>query len=159
LGWISEVKEAVAQLCAYVDLPRSLNALGELLKLVEARKARGASDKPGLELAKPVPTGETLVAAAMTNQAKISRGSVKNAVADFSPTINRFLQAHLFGDIFKRDSLVWQSREQATVGALTATPGVQAQLRSHMAASSAWPLRRHSCGSSAEGAVHHAPVR
>ena len=54
---------------------------------------------------------------------------------DFAPVINQFLQAHLFGDIFERDNLDWQSRELATVGALAATPGVEAQLRSHMAAS------------------------
>ena len=44
------------------------------------------------------------------------------------------MQAHLFGDIFERDNLDWQSRELATVGALAATPGVEPQLRSHMAA-------------------------
>jgi 4-carboxymuconolactone decarboxylase len=41
----------------------------------------------------------------------------------------------LFGDVFERDNLDWQSRELATVGALAATPGVEAQLRSHMGAS------------------------
>ena len=51
------------------------------------------------------------------------------------PEINQFLQAHLFGDIFARDNLDWQSRELATVGALAATPGVEAQLLSHTRAS------------------------
>jgi alkylhydroperoxidase/carboxymuconolactone decarboxylase family protein YurZ len=50
------------------------------------------------------------------------------------PVINRFLQAHLFGDIFERDNLDWQSRELATVGALASTPGVESQLNAHMAA-------------------------
>ncbi|HEU5295669.1 MAG TPA: carboxymuconolactone decarboxylase family protein [Burkholderiaceae bacterium] len=54
---------------------------------------------------------------------------------DFAPVINQFLQANLFGDIFERDNLDWQSRELATVGALAATPGAEAQLRSHMRAS------------------------
>lgn len=54
----------------------------------------------------------------------------------FAPVINQFLQAHLFGDIFERDNLDWRrSRELATVGALAATPGAEAQLRSHMRAS------------------------
>jgi alkylhydroperoxidase/carboxymuconolactone decarboxylase family protein YurZ len=56
-------------------------------------------------------------------------------VTDFAPVINQYLQAHLFGDIFQRDNLDWQSRELATVGALAAMPGVEPQLRSHMAAS------------------------
>ena len=58
-----------------------------------------------------------------------------NTMFDFAPTINQFLQTHLFGDIFARDNLDWQSRELATVGALAATPGVEAQLLSHTRAS------------------------
>lgn len=132
---ISEAKEVLVQLYAYAGFPRSLNALGELLKVVEARKARGIQDAPGSEPSRPVPTGEELIAAGTANQTKISGGPVKNAVTDFAPVINQFLQAHLFGDIFERDNLDWQSRELATVGALAATPGADAQLRSHMAAS------------------------
>ena len=54
---------------------------------------------------------------------------------DFAPAIDKYLKTHLFGDIFERDNLDWQSRELATVGALAATPGLEPQLRSHMAAS------------------------
>ena len=36
---VSEGKEILVQLYAYAGFPRSLNALGELLKVVEARKA------------------------------------------------------------------------------------------------------------------------
>ena len=36
---VSEAKEILVQLYAYVGFPRSLNALGELMKVVEARKA------------------------------------------------------------------------------------------------------------------------
>jgi hypothetical protein len=38
----------------------------------------------------------------------------------------------LFGDIFERDDLDWQSRELPTVGMLSALPGAEAQLQSHM---------------------------
>lgn len=38
----------------------------------------------------------------------------------------------MFGDIFERDNLDWQSRELATVGMLSALPGAEAQLQSHM---------------------------
>jgi 4-carboxymuconolactone decarboxylase len=69
------------------------------------------------------------------NQTRISGAPVTGAVMEFAPVINQFLQAHLFGDIFERDNLDWQSRELATVGALAAMPGVEAQLRSHMSAS------------------------
>jgi alkylhydroperoxidase/carboxymuconolactone decarboxylase family protein YurZ len=132
---VSEGKEILVQLYAYAGFPRSLNALGELLKVVEARKARGIEDAPGREPSRAVATGDELIAIGTANQTKISGGPVKNAVTDFAPVINQFLQAHLFGDIFERDNLDWQSRELATVGALAATPGLESQLRSHMGAS------------------------
>lgn len=132
---VGETKEVLVQLYAYAGFPKSLNALGELLKVVETRKQRGIQDAPGLEPSRAIPTGDALLAAGTANQTTISGGPVKNAVTDFAPVINQFLQAHLFGDIFERDNLDWQSRELATVGALAAMPGVEAQLRSHMAAS------------------------
>jgi alkylhydroperoxidase/carboxymuconolactone decarboxylase family protein YurZ len=132
---ISEAKEVLVQLYAYVGFPKSLNALGELLKVVEARKQRGIQDAPGREPSRTIATGDELVAVGKANQTKISGGPVQGPVFDFAPVINQFLQAHLFGDIFERDNLDWQSRELATVGALAAMPGVEAQLRSHMRAS------------------------
>ncbi len=132
---ISEAKEVLVQLYAYAGFPRSLNALGELLNVVEARKARGIHDEPGQEPRRTIPTGDELIAVGTANQTKISGAPVRGPVMDFAPVINQFLQAHLFGDIFERDNLDWQSRELATVGALAVMPGVEAQLRSHMAAS------------------------
>lgn len=132
---VSEAKEVLVQLYAYAGFPRSLNALGELMNVVEARRKRGIQDAPGLEPSRPVATGVELVAAGRANQSEISGGPVQGAVFDFAPVINQFLQAHLFGAIFERDNLDWQSRELATVGALAATPGAEAQLRSHMRAS------------------------
>ncbi|MDM0030026.1 carboxymuconolactone decarboxylase family protein [Variovorax sp. J31P216] len=82
-----------------------------------------------------MPAGDALRAAGTANQTRISGAPVQGPVFDFAPLINQYLQTHLFGDIFERDNLDWQSRELATVGALAATPGVEAQLRSHMAAS------------------------
>ncbi len=132
---VSEAREALVQLYAYVGFPRSLNALGELMNVVQARKQRGIQDAPGREPSRAIPSGDALVAIGKANQTKISGGPAQGPVFDFAPVINQYLQAHLFGDIFERDNLDWQSRELATVGALAATPGVEAQLRSHMRAS------------------------
>ena len=132
---VSEAKEILVQLYAYAGFPKSLNALAELMKVVEARKQRGIADAPGREPSRVAATGNELVAVGKANQTEISGGPVQGAVFDFVPVINQFLQAHLFGDIFERDNLDWQSRELATVGALAAMPGVEAQLRSHMRAS------------------------
>lgn len=51
---------------------------------------------------------------------------------DFAPVANEYLRTHLFGDIFERDNLDWQSRELATVSMLSALPGAEPQLQAHM---------------------------
>ncbi|MGL5387249.1 MAG: carboxymuconolactone decarboxylase family protein [Serratia sp. (in: enterobacteria)] len=132
---VNETKEILVQLYAYTGFPRSLNALNEFMKVVEARKQRGINDIQGKEPVSPVPVGEELRRIGTANQTKISGAPVQGPLFEFAPVINQFLQTHLFGDIFARDNLDWQSRELATVGALAATPGVEAQLLSHMRAS------------------------
>jgi 4-carboxymuconolactone decarboxylase len=132
---VSEAKEVLVQLYAYSGFPRSLNALGELMNVVEARKQRGVQDDPGREPGRGIPVGDELLAAGKANQTRIAGAPVQGPLFDFVPVINQYLQAHLFGDIFERDNLDWQSRELATVAALAVTPGVEPQLRSHMAAS------------------------
>ena len=57
---------------------------------------------------------------------------VQGPVFAFAPQIDRYLKTHLFGDIFARSNLDWQSRELATVAALAAMNGVEAQLLSHV---------------------------
>lgn len=132
---INEAKEILVQLYAYTGFPRSLNALSELMKVVEVRKQRGIKDVEGKMPVSPVPTGDELRCIGTANQTTISGAPVQGPLFDFAPVINQFLQTHLFGDIFARDNLDWQSRELATVGALAAMPGVEAQLLSHTRAS------------------------
>ena len=132
---VSEAKEILVHLYAYAGFPRSLNALGELMKVLDERKQRGIADAPGREPSRPAPLGDALRAIGTQNQTRISGAPVKGPLFDFAPAINQFLQSHLFGDLFERDNLDWQSRELATVGALAAAPGLEAQLRSHMNAS------------------------
>jgi quercetin dioxygenase-like cupin family protein len=129
---ISESKEILVQLYAYSGFPRSLNALGELLKVVESRKQRGIADAPGAEPSHATPMGDALLAKGTANQTQLVGAPVEGHLFDFAPVINQFLRTHLFGDIFERDNLDWQSRELATVGALAAIPGVEPQLRAHM---------------------------
>jgi len=73
-----------------------------------------------------------LRAAGTANQTKLVGRPVTGAVQDFAPAIAEYLQAHLFGAIFERDNLDWQSRELATVGMLSALPGAEAQLQGHV---------------------------
>src|SRR3954451_22811818 len=129
---VSDAKEILVQLYAYSGFPRSLNALGELMKVVQARKQGAREDAPGREPSQSALVGDALLAKGTANQTQLSGAPVQGPLFDFAPVINQFLRTHLFGDIFERDNLDWKSRELATVGALSAMPGVESQLRAHM---------------------------
>lgn len=132
---VNEAKEVLVQLYAYAGFPRSLNALGELMRVVEGRKQRGVHDPAGPESSRAIPSGDELLRVGRENQTRISGGPVDGPVFQFAPVINQYLQAHLFGAIFERDVLSFQDRELATVGILSTMPDVTPQLRSHIAAS------------------------
>lgn len=111
---VSDAKEILAQLYAYAGFPRNLNALGELMKVLEARKQRGIQDAPGRELSRAIPKGGALLAAGTDNQTKLAGAPIKGPLFDFAPAIDEYLRFHLFGDIFERDNLDWESRELTT---------------------------------------------
>ena len=129
---VSDAKEVLVQLYAYAGFPRSLNALSELMKVLEMRKQRGIQDAPGRAPSRAIPRGEALLAAGTANQTKLAGGPVRGPLFEFAPAIDEYLKTHLFGDIFERDNLDWQSRELATVSMLSALPGAESQLQSHM---------------------------
>jgi len=129
---VSDAREILVQVYAYAGFPRSLNALTELMKVLESRKEQGIVDSLGQPPSRPIPTGEALLASGTANQTQLSGGPVKGPLFDFAPSIDEYLKTHLFGDIFERDNLDWQSRELATVGMLSSLPGVEPQLQAHM---------------------------
>jgi len=129
---VNETKEILVQLYAYAGFPRSLNALGELMKTLDDRKKRGIQDIEGRAPSRAAPTGDALMAAGTVNQTKLSGAPVTGALFDFAPAINDYLRTHLFGDIFERDNFDWQSRELATVSMLSALQGVDSQLLAHV---------------------------
>jgi alkylhydroperoxidase/carboxymuconolactone decarboxylase family protein YurZ len=129
---INDTKEILVQLYAYAGFPRSLNALGELMKTLDDRKKRGIQDVEGRAPSRAAPKGDALMAAGTANQTKLSGAPVTGALFDFAPAINDYLRAHLFGDIFERDNLDWQSRELGTVSMLSALQGVDSQLQAHV---------------------------
>lgn len=129
---VNDAKEVLIQLYAYAGFPRSLNALNELMKVLDARKQLGVQDQPGKTPASPIPKGDALLAAGTSNQTRLLGGPSKAAVYEFAPAVDQYLKEHLFGAIFERDNLDWQSRELATVGMLSALPGAEAQLQAHL---------------------------
>nr|WP_236597625.1 carboxymuconolactone decarboxylase family protein [Paraburkholderia kirstenboschensis] len=129
---VSEAKEILVQLYAYAGFPRSLNALAELMKVLEMRKQRGIQDVAGRQPGSLIPTGDALLAAGTANQTRLSGSPVTGQLFEFAPAIDAYLKTHLFGDIFERDNLDWQSRELATVSMLSALSGVDSQLQAHV---------------------------
>ncbi|HSI51907.1 MAG TPA: carboxymuconolactone decarboxylase family protein [Ideonella sp.] len=129
---VNDAKEVLIQLYAYAGFPRSLNALGELMKVVDARKQRGLQDAQGRTPSRAIAKGDALLAAGTANQTKLAGGPVKGPLFEFVPAADEYLKTHLFGDIFERDNLDWQTRELATVSMLSALQGTESQLLSHI---------------------------
>lgn len=130
---INDVKEILIQLYAYAGFPRSLNALGELMKVLKTREQHGIQDVLGQEPSPNIPKGDILLATGTANQTKLVGMPVKGPLFDFAPAIDEYLKTHLFGDIFERDNLNWTNRELATIAMLSALPGAEGQLQSHIA--------------------------
>ena len=128
---ISEIKEVLTQLYAYCGFPRSLNALQNLMDLLNERQANGISDPEGKETG-PLPEGSSLDFGTK-NQTELCGFPVKGEFFEFASAIDQYLKSHLFGDIFARDILDWRTRELATIAALAAMEGVESQLNAHIA--------------------------
>lgn len=129
---ISDIREVLVQLYAYAGFPRSLNALNAFMQLLQQREKSGMVDAPGCPPSRAIAQGDALRAAGRANQTQLAGAPVQGPLFDFAPAIGEYLQSHLFGAIFERDNLDWHSRELATVGMLSALPGAESQLQSHM---------------------------
>ena len=125
---VNETKEILVQLYAYCGFPRSMSALGTLMTVLEERK--GINDEED-KLPSPLPEQNSVEFGA-ANQRKLFGRDAQGAVLKFAPAIDEYLKAHLFGDIFGRDNLDWQTRELATVAALAVRHGVDNELRAHI---------------------------
>lgn len=127
---INEMKEAFSQLYAYTGFPRSLNALGVLRQVVEARQAAGRRDNEGKAWERPREWGDGKAALALgiKNQTLVSGRPFDY---DFCPQNDYYLKAHLFGDIFAGNMLTPADRELVTLAALSAIKGVSPQMEAH----------------------------
>jgi alkylhydroperoxidase/carboxymuconolactone decarboxylase family protein YurZ len=129
---VNKIKEVLVQLYAYAGFPRSLNGLGTFMTVMDERGKKGIKDEMGKE-ASPIPTDKNSLEFGTENQTKLVGQPVTGPLYDFAPAIDKFLKAHLFGDIFQRDVLNWKERELVTMAALANIEGVNAQLQGHMA--------------------------
>lgn len=131
---INEIKEVLTHLYAYCGFPRSLNAIGLFMNVLEERKSKGTHDEQGKEIDLGAGTRDkyeqgrkVLETLTKTPQAKPAPGFGK-----FAPRVDAFLKEHLFADIFDSDVLSYQQREFVTISALAAMTGVEPQLQSHI---------------------------
>lgn len=124
---VNEFKEILVQAYAYCGFPRSLNALSTLMQVTEER---GNKDEQG-KLPAAKPQGNSLDFGT-ENQIKLVGSPVSGKLFEFAPAIDEYLKSHLFGDIFARDNLDWQTRELATIAMLASLENVDSQLNSHI---------------------------
>jgi quercetin dioxygenase-like cupin family protein/alkylhydroperoxidase/carboxymuconolactone decarboxylase family protein YurZ len=127
---INEIKEILVQMYAYAGFPRSLNGINTFIGVLEEREKKGIKDELGKEQS-PMPANKSSIELGTEIQTRLIGAPATGKYIAFAPAIDTFLKGHLFGDIFGRDNLDFQSREIATISALAAIDGVNPQLQSH----------------------------
>lgn len=133
---ISEIREVLIQLYAYAGFPRSLNAIQTFMDVLAERQQQHIADPAGDD-PESLPPGTDRNAYGEKVRMQLAGQSEPPPAAPyqlFAPGIDTFLKEHLFADIFSRGVLNYAEREIATVSALAAMPGTQAQLRFHIGA-------------------------
>jgi alkylhydroperoxidase/carboxymuconolactone decarboxylase family protein YurZ len=128
---VNEIKEVLVQMYAYCGFPRSLNSINTFMDVLEERKQNGIKDKLGKE-PNPIPANKSSIELGTEIQTKLIGAPATGKYITFAPAIDAFLKGHLFGDIFGRDNLGFQSREIATISALASIEGVNPQLQAHI---------------------------
>jgi hypothetical protein len=127
---INEIKEILVQMYAYCGFPRSLNGINTFIGVLEEREQKGIKDELGKEPS-PMPAIKSSIEFGAEIQTRLIGAPATGKYIAFAPAIDQFLKGHLFGDIFGRDNLDFQSREIATISALANMEGVNPQLQSH----------------------------
>jgi len=127
---INEIKEILVQMYAYAGFPRSLNGINTFIGVLDEREQQGIKDVPGKEPG-PLPANKSSIELGTEIQTRLIGAPASGKYIAFTPAIDAFLKGHLFGDIFGRDNLDFQSRELATMAALASMEGVNPQLQAH----------------------------
>ncbi len=125
---VAEIKEALSQLYAYTGFPRSLNALGQLQKVVADRSAAGKNTPIGKDDETALPAAFDALKTGTEVQTQLSGRPFDYA---FAPRTDYYLKSHLFGDIFAGKALSFADREIVTVSAIASLPGCEPQLLAH----------------------------
>lgn len=127
---VNEIKEILVHTYAYCGFPRSLNGIGVFMNVLSERERKGIKDEIGRDIT-PIPNGRNSVEYGTEVQTKLAGAPVQGGMYDFAPAVDEFLKGHLFGDLFGRDILDFQTREIVTIAALGNMSGVNPQLAAH----------------------------
>ena len=127
---VNQIKEALSQLYAYTGFPRSLNGLGTLQRVIGEREKAHKTTIEGKD-ADPMTKDYDALKQGTEVQTQLCGGTPFNYT--FAPATDYYLKAHLFGDIFARNTLTHAERELVTVSALSGIEGVDPQLTRHVA--------------------------
>ena len=128
---VNEIREVLIQLYAYTGFPRSLNGIQTFMAVMDEREKAGIADPAG-ESPAELPEGTDRDAygeAVRMRLSGVTRVPPKAGYQLFAPGIDAFLKQHLFADIFGRGVLEFSDREIATIAALAALGGTDAQLQ------------------------------
>ena len=131
---VNEIKEVLIQLYAYAGFPRSLNGIQTFMTVMDEREKAGIADPAGAQgTALPAGTDRDAYGEAVRMRLSgVTEVPAKSGYQLFAPGIDVFLKEHLFADIFGRGVLEFSDREIATVAALAALGGTDAQLQFHL---------------------------
>ncbi|WP_462428063.1 carboxymuconolactone decarboxylase family protein [Fusobacterium varium] len=127
---VNEIKEILVHTYAYCGFPRSLNGMGVFMNVLSEREAKGIKDKIGRDIT-PIPSNRNSVEYGTEVQTKLVGAPVQGGIYNFAPAVDEFLKGHLFGDLFGRDILDFQTKEIVTIAALGNMSGVNPQLAAH----------------------------
>lgn len=125
---VAEIKEALSQLYAYTGFPRSLNALGQLQKVIADRNAKGVAVNMGKDDETVLPKDFNSLKTGTEVQTRLTG---KPFDYTFAPREDYYLKAHLFGDIFASKVLSESDREIVTVSANSSLTGCEPQALAH----------------------------
>lgn len=127
---VNEIKEILVHTYAYCGFPRSLNGIEIFMNVFSQREAKGIKDEAGRDIT-PIPRDRNSIEFGTEVQTKLAGSPVQGGMYDFAPAVDDFLKGHLFGDLFGRDILDFQTREIVTIAVLGNMSGVNPQLAAH----------------------------
>ena len=134
-GWtIIEVQEIILQMSIYSGFPSSANGMNALKEVLGGREKKGVADTKGTLINAKARVKKSQREAGVIQLEKLQVINAKElleAYKDVSPSFAKHVIEYAFGDILSRPEVDYQTREMATIAALTAT-GATKQLKFHV---------------------------